>query len=303
VQLRFPDDELAYLRGLRFMKSDFVDFLVLFSSSTRSTERGLTGESPAKIDLTIRGPVAAHILYEIPVLAIVSEVGNFRRTQARPNLDEGRSGCRPKIELVRKVEPSLELQDLRLRHAAGALRAPGRRRWLQKPQAEVPEYFAGNVERCCSPCATHHAPSAHGRHEIHAGLPGAGAAAAADSQVFAFDSGPQEYAATSAMALSENPTLQRLPVRTSDMYSASSRRGAPPTGRASTGAEGAMSRTTGETGRPPRARPLIFSDQLSFPLAIESRGPLSRPRRILVRHRPQTSPTTSATSRSTSCSR
>ena len=29
-QLRFRDDELAYLRGLRFMKSDFVDFLGLF---------------------------------------------------------------------------------------------------------------------------------------------------------------------------------------------------------------------------------------------------------------------------------
>src|SRR5258706_15844682 len=28
--LRFRDDELAYLRGLRFMKSDFVDFLGLF---------------------------------------------------------------------------------------------------------------------------------------------------------------------------------------------------------------------------------------------------------------------------------
>src|SRR3954462_7078425 len=28
--LRFREDELAYLRGLRFMKSDFVDFLALF---------------------------------------------------------------------------------------------------------------------------------------------------------------------------------------------------------------------------------------------------------------------------------
>src|SRR6266850_358210 len=35
-ELRFREDELAYLRGLRFMKSDFVDFLAL-SNSTTST--------------------------------------------------------------------------------------------------------------------------------------------------------------------------------------------------------------------------------------------------------------------------
>ena len=29
-KMRFRDEELAYLRGLRFMKSDFVDFLGLF---------------------------------------------------------------------------------------------------------------------------------------------------------------------------------------------------------------------------------------------------------------------------------
>jgi nicotinate phosphoribosyltransferase len=29
-RLRFRDDELGYLRSLRFMKSDFVDFLGLF---------------------------------------------------------------------------------------------------------------------------------------------------------------------------------------------------------------------------------------------------------------------------------
>ena len=34
-QLRFRDDELAYLRGLRFMKSDFVDFLALFHFSEK----------------------------------------------------------------------------------------------------------------------------------------------------------------------------------------------------------------------------------------------------------------------------
>ena len=33
--LRFAEDELAYLRGLRFIKSDFVDFLGLFQLNTK----------------------------------------------------------------------------------------------------------------------------------------------------------------------------------------------------------------------------------------------------------------------------
>lgn len=37
VQLSFADDELTYLRGLRFIKSDFVDFLTLFRSSATSS--------------------------------------------------------------------------------------------------------------------------------------------------------------------------------------------------------------------------------------------------------------------------
>ena len=34
-QLRFQDDELQYLRGLRFIKSDFVDYLELFQLKRR----------------------------------------------------------------------------------------------------------------------------------------------------------------------------------------------------------------------------------------------------------------------------
>src|SRR5262245_63623407 len=43
--LRFRDDELAYLRGLRFMKSDFVDFLALSHFSERYVHVG-PGEAP-----------------------------------------------------------------------------------------------------------------------------------------------------------------------------------------------------------------------------------------------------------------
>src|SRR5687768_11984907 len=65
--LRFREEELAYLRSLRFMKSDFVDFLALFHFSPKY----LTVEGA---DISIRGPWLHTILYEIPLLAIISEV-------------------------------------------------------------------------------------------------------------------------------------------------------------------------------------------------------------------------------------
>ena len=53
-QLTFHEQELAWMRGLRFIKSDFVDFLSLFRLNEKCIQvRPLvTGE----IDITISGP-------------------------------------------------------------------------------------------------------------------------------------------------------------------------------------------------------------------------------------------------------
>src|SRR5262245_26721333 len=94
-KMRFREPELAYLRGLRFMKSDFVDFLGLFQFNEKYIEVKRTTEPPG-LKISIRGPWLHTILYEIPVLAVVSEVF-FRRTQPKPDLAEGRRRLRAKI--------------------------------------------------------------------------------------------------------------------------------------------------------------------------------------------------------------
>ena len=53
-RLRFRDDELAYLRGLRFMKSDFVDFLGLFQFNEKYVQIG-AGEKPGVERLNAMG--------------------------------------------------------------------------------------------------------------------------------------------------------------------------------------------------------------------------------------------------------
>jgi nicotinate phosphoribosyltransferase len=92
--LSFKDSELRYLRSLRFIKSDFVDFLGLFRLNEKYIQ--ITPQDNGEIDIAIQGPWLHTILFEIPVLAIVNEV-YFRNTQRVPDLMEGRHRLDTKI--------------------------------------------------------------------------------------------------------------------------------------------------------------------------------------------------------------
>ncbi len=94
-QLRFNENELAYLRGLRFIKPDFVDFLRLFQLNENyidiSTKNGL--------EITIRGPWLHTILFEVPLLAIINEL--YFQHLGTGDLTLGRARLVQKIELVK----------------------------------------------------------------------------------------------------------------------------------------------------------------------------------------------------------
>ena len=101
--LRFTPAELDYLRGFRFMKSDYVDLLGLFQLDDRFVDVSPREDSPAEIDISIKGPWLHTILFEVPVLAIVSEVYN-RNNVREPNFAEGRRRLQAKIELANGVK-------------------------------------------------------------------------------------------------------------------------------------------------------------------------------------------------------
>ena len=92
--LRFQDAELAYLKTMRFIKSDFVDFLALFRLNEKYVS--VTAQPSGEIEVSIRGPWLHTILFEIPVLAIINEV-YFRNTQNHADLAEGRRRLDTKI--------------------------------------------------------------------------------------------------------------------------------------------------------------------------------------------------------------
>ena len=96
--LHFQENELAYLRSMRFIKSDFVAFLGLFKLNEKYIT--VTPLPSGDIDIAIVGPWLHTILFEIPVLAIVNEV-YFRNTQAVPDFVEGRKRLDTKIGQLR----------------------------------------------------------------------------------------------------------------------------------------------------------------------------------------------------------
>jgi nicotinate phosphoribosyltransferase len=103
--LRFRDHELRWLRSLRFIKSDFVDFLDLFQMNRKYVRVSPSPKDNGEIEIVVEGPWLYTILFEIPLLAIVNEV-YFRRSQPFPDLAEGRKRLRDKIDLI-KDDPRL----------------------------------------------------------------------------------------------------------------------------------------------------------------------------------------------------
>ena len=95
--LSFKPDELLYLRSLRYMKSDFIDFLRIFRFQREFVEVKVKGPT---LEVMARGPQVHVMGFEIYVLAIINEL-YFRRFDAQPALVEGRKRLLGKIELLK----------------------------------------------------------------------------------------------------------------------------------------------------------------------------------------------------------
>ena len=262
-RLRFRDDELVYLRSLRFMKSDFVDFLALFHFSEKYV-RIAAGEKPGEIEITVKGPWLHTIMYEIPLLAIVSEA-YFRRTQPSPGLAEGRRRLQSKIDLVRKVESALDfkISDFGTRRRFS-------RDWqeevLQTFRREVPQYFAG-TSNVWFAMRNNMTPLGTMAHEYMQACQALGPRLR-DSQTFAFDKWAQEYRGDLGIAVADTYGTDAF-LRDFDMYFCKLFDGA----RHDSGDPFAWGeRLIAHYRRnrvDPRAKTLIFSDQLTVPIAIE----------------------------------
>lgn len=104
-ELRFQEDELQYLRNLRFIKSDFVDYLELFQLKRRFIRAGI--DDQGRLDIHIEGPMVQALMFEIFVLAIVNEL-YFKRVHSEEVLAEGERRLQAKLQLLKQYEQQID---------------------------------------------------------------------------------------------------------------------------------------------------------------------------------------------------
>jgi nicotinate phosphoribosyltransferase len=263
--LRFQDAELNYLRSLRFIKSDFIDFLGLFKLNEKYIE--VKALPSGDIDISIRGPWLHTILFEIPVLAIVNEV-YFRNTARNPSLAQGRERLDRKIAQLQAAG----LADLKIADYGT------RRRFSKDWHEEVLRHLA---DRLGSGPSGQLAGTSNVLYAMKLGLTPLGTVAheylqacqalgprLRDSQVFAFDSWAKEYRGDLGIALSDVYGMNAF-LRDFDMYFCKLFDGA----RHDSGDPFTWGERLIEHYRhnrvDPHTKTLIFSDGLTVPRTIE----------------------------------
>ncbi|MBB2483624.1 nicotinate phosphoribosyltransferase [Mitsuaria sp. WAJ17] len=142
--LSLSDEELAYLRSLRFIKSDFIDFLRLFRFQRAFIEVSTEGDT---LHIVARGPQVHVMGFEIPVLAIVNEL-YFRRLDCPAVRAEGQRRLDAKIatlqafaqEAARHRHP-FELFDFGLRRRFSG---DWQREVVRQLRDALPQHFKGS---------------------------------------------------------------------------------------------------------------------------------------------------------------
>ncbi|MSP53136.1 MAG: nicotinate phosphoribosyltransferase [Gammaproteobacteria bacterium] len=133
-ELRFTKKELNYLQTLRFFKSEYLEFLRIFQLNRDFIKVTAGAEN---LEIAIKGPWLHTIMFEIPVLAIVSEIyfRNFNKHVGRERLQE-------KIQIIK----SARLGN-RFHFADFGTRRRFSRAWqgelLQLLLAEIPQHITG----------------------------------------------------------------------------------------------------------------------------------------------------------------
>ncbi len=274
--LQFREPELAYLKSMRFIKSDFIDFLGLFRLNEKYID--IVPLPSGELDIQIKGPWLHTILFEIPVLAIVNEV-YFRNTQKQPDLAEGRRRLEVKIGQLQADG----LSDLKIADYGT------RRRFSKDWHEEVLRTLSARLGAVAAPAATpsgstglaQFAGTSNVLYAMKLGLLPLGTMAheylqacqalgprLRDSQVFGFESWAREYRGDLGIALSDVYGMSAF-LRDFDLYFCKLFDGA----RHDSGdpfqwgermlAHYAANRVN------PRTKTLIFSDGLTIPRTIE----------------------------------
>ena len=263
--LRFQDAELAYLRSMRFVKSDFVDFLGLFRLNEKYVQ--ISALPSGEIDVTIRGPWLHTILFEIPVLAIINEV-YFRHTQKLPDFVQGRQRLDAKIgQLKEGGLEALKIADYGTRRRYSVAWHEEVLRTLNARLGSGPQGQLAGTSNVLFAMKLGLTPLGTMAHEYLQACQALGPRLR-DSQIFGFESWAKEYRGDLGIALSDVYGMDAF-LRDFDMYFCKLFDGA----RHDSGDPFSWGERLIEHYKSNRVDPLtktlIFSDSLTVPKTIE----------------------------------
>ncbi|WP_462382732.1 nicotinate phosphoribosyltransferase [Pseudomonas sp. Marseille-QA0892] len=257
--LTLAADELAFLELIPFLKPDFIRFLSLFRFNPSYLH---VGEEDGQVCIRLRGPWLHVILFEVPLLATVSEIRN-RRVHPDVTLTQIREPLYRKFDELRASATNEELAGFNLADFGT------RRRFSYGAQAEVlrilkkdfPGRFVGtsNVhlakELNLKPIGT----MAHEWLMAHQQL----GMRLIDSQVAALESWVREYRGLLGIALTDVITMDAF-LRDFDLYFAKLFDGLRhDSGDPVEWGEKAIAHYQA-LGVDPRTKTLVFSDALDF---------------------------------------
>ncbi|MHA6480293.1 nicotinate phosphoribosyltransferase [Stutzerimonas sp. KH-1] len=264
AELQMTPEELAYLERIPYMQPDFIRFLGLFRFDLRYLRLDV---EDGELVIHLRGPWLHVILFEVPLLAIISEVRNRARysqvslTQARDRLDE-------KLAWLRSQAGEQELTTFTLADFGT------RRRFsfavqemvVERLRCDFPGRFVGtsNVHLARTLDVKPMGTMAHEWIMAHQQL----GPRLIDSQIAALDCWVREYRGALGIALTDCITMDAF-MRDFDLYFAKLFDGLRhDSGDPLVWAEKAIAHYR-RLGIDPRTRQLIFSDGLDFAKALQ----------------------------------
>jgi len=209
--LKFMDDEINFLKGIRFLKQDYLEFL---RDLQLKKDYVLVSTKGNELDIQLEGPWSRVTFMEVPILAIVNEL--FSQDASKGKNETGITNLNNKIHLIEqanKNEPHLQFKFSDF---------GTRRRWSREWQrnvvgtilSRIPQNFTGtsNVALAKEFGITPIGTMAHEMFQASQAY-----VRLVDSIKFTLENWVQEYRGDLGIALTDNITMDAF-LRDFDLY-------------------------------------------------------------------------------------
>lgn len=216
ANMRFTDDQLWYLNNIRFLKKGYVHFLSTFQLDHKQVSVTNKG---GKLAIEIRGPWVSIIMWEVMIMAIISEIRN-RTIYPEKTLDDVRKQIFKKVE---RLEAQIQGEDMSGFHIADF---GTRRRFSFDTQFAVSDFMLHALPGIFIGTSNYHiarelkitpiGTQAHEWFQAHQAL---GGSRLVDSQKAALEAWVQEYRGDLGIALTDCISMDAF-IKDFDLYHA-----------------------------------------------------------------------------------